>query len=87
MMEVKDILGQVILKGDTIAAAFRTGNTAELRVGTVLGFGERGNELTVKTQWHKSSRGYGNNTIAQDVDIVGEIEAGLVRFVKIAEAE
>lgn len=76
-MEVRDILGQVILEGDEVAAAFRTGNVAELRVGTVLGFGERGNELTVKVRWHKSS---GRE---RDVDIIGGIEADLVRFVKI----
>lgn len=77
-MEIKDVLGQVIEPGDTIAAAFRTGNIAELRVGTVLGFGERGNELTVKAHWTRGSL-YGGT----DIQIHGEIEAQLVRFVKL----
>lgn len=77
-MEIKDVLGQVVEPGDTIAAAFRTGNIAELRVGTVLGLSERGNELTVKVHWTRSSL-YGGN----DTEVYGAIEAQLVRFVKL----
>lgn len=77
---VVDILGEQILPGDRIAAAFRLGNIAELRVGTVLGFGERGNNLTVQVQWEISSGSDGNK---RDIAKSGGIEADLFRFVKI----
>jgi hypothetical protein len=78
--EVTDLLGKPIAKGDTIAAAFRTGNKAELRVGTVMGFGERGNNVTVAVWWYKSS-GFGRNSA--DIDINGAIEADLHRFIRL----
>lgn len=74
--EVEDVLGSTIRVGDTVAGAFRIGNVAVLRVGTVLGFAERANRLTVRVQWQHSSRSY-------EGEIVGAIEADLHRFVKI----
>lgn len=79
---VEDLLGNPVVPGDTVAGAFRIGNVAVLRVGTVLGFGERGNKLTVKVQWDKTSNPYGGSD-AKDVSIFGGIEAELKRFVKI----
>jgi len=78
--EVQDVLGTTVKVGDTVAGAFRIGNTAVLRVGTVLGFGERGNKLTVKVEWKVSSRETEGN-------IVGGIEADLNRFVKLTGGE
>lgn len=46
-----DMLGQELRPGDTIAAAFRAGNSSELRIGTVVGF------ATKKDAW------YGEGTI------------------------
>jgi hypothetical protein len=74
--EVVDVLGNVVNAGDTVAGAFRIGNTAVLRVGRVLGFGERGNKLTVRVEWLVSSR-------KSEGNIVGGIEADLNRFVKL----
>jgi hypothetical protein len=75
---VEDLLGNPVAVRDQIAGAFRIGNVAVLRVGTVLGFGERGNKLTVKVQWHHDSQYPG--------ETVGAIEADLKRFVKIQNA-
>jgi hypothetical protein len=77
-MEIKDLEGNVIEPGDRVAGAFRIGNTAVLRTGTVLGFGERANKLTVQVRWENSSewpRGA--------VNIVGAIDAARVRFIKL----
>ena len=82
-MEIKDLNDNVVGVGDRIAAAFRIGNAAVLRVGTVLGFGERGNNVTIRTHWDTSSSWYG----ARDVDIEGAIDASLFRFIKIADAK
>lgn len=76
---ITDLQGNTLEVGDRVAGAFRVGNVAELRVGEVTGFGERGNELTVEVHWTKRSSYAGT----KDVDIHGGIEAGLVRFVKI----
>lgn len=73
---VEDVRGNQIVVGDEIAGAFRIGNVAVLRVGSVVGFGERGNKLTVKVQWRDSSRSY-------DDEVNGAIEADLKRFVKV----
>lgn len=73
---VTDVLGNPINVGDEIAGAFRIGNTAVMRVGTVQGFGERGNKLTVKVKWTTSSREY-------DHEVTGAIEADLQRFVRL----
>lgn len=82
--EVTDVLGQTVNAGDQIAGAFRIGNVAVLRVGTVLGFAERGNKLTVRVQWHHQSNEFKGGR--EEVDIVGAIEAKLTRFVKINSA-
>lgn len=76
---VADVLGQDVEIGDTVAGAFRLGNIAVLRVGTVTGFGERANRLTVKVKWHTESAGNGPEVI----NINGAIEAELYRFVRI----
>lgn len=78
--EVTDLLGASVQIGDRIAAAFRIGNVAVLRVGTVLGFGERSNELTIRVQWEQESSGHGPEETAK----VGSIEARLARFVKVS---
>jgi hypothetical protein len=77
-MEIKDLEGNVVVPGDRVAGAFRIGNTAVLRTGVVLGFGERANKLTVQVRWETTSeypRGATN--------IVGAIAADKIRFVKI----
>lgn len=75
-LEVLDLWDRPLAVGAIVAAAFRTGNVAELRIGKVLGFGERGNALTVRVQWYISS-------LNPKIDKIGEIEADLVRFVRI----
>lgn len=42
---VPDVAGTEVKIGDRVAVAFRMGNTAEMRVGTVLGF------LTQTSEW------------------------------------
>lgn len=79
---VQDLLGNDVVVGDQVAGAFRIGNTAKLRVGTVLGFGTRGSKDTVKVQWHDESSWDGGKA----VNTVGAIEVGLKRFVKITQA-
>lgn len=60
-----DMLGKEVSEGDTIAVSFRAGNTAELRIGTVLGFSERkesygsGRVELIVVEWVKSSMSYG----------------------------
>lgn len=76
--EIKDLEGNVIEVGDRIAAAFRTSTQAYLRTGTVLGFGERSNNVTLKVQWDYESIGRGHRTTT-----VGFIDSSLFRFVKI----
>jgi hypothetical protein len=78
-MEIKDLEGNVVVPGDRVAGAFRIGNTAVLRTGLVLGFGERGNKITVQVRWSTGSD-YGQNGA---LNIVGAIEADKLRFVKI----
>lgn len=83
-MEIKDLEGNVIGPGDRVAGAFRIGNIAVLRTGTVLGFGERGNNMTVTVKWdHDSSDVVAYDRKNDGVNIVGNIEADKVRFVKI----
>jgi hypothetical protein len=77
-MEIKDLEGNVIQPGDRVAGAFRIGNTAVLRTGTVLGFGERSNRVTVQVRWSSDS-GYPGGAL----NIVGAIDATKLRFVKI----
>jgi hypothetical protein len=77
--EVYDLLDQPVRKGDKIAAAFRAGDVAQLRTGTVLGFGERSGKVTVKVQWEVQS-GYAKY---MTTTVIGAIEADLRRFVKI----
>lgn len=80
MGQILDLLGQEVKVGDRIAGAFRDSTHAFLRAGTVLGFGERGNKLTVQVKWDTDS-GYGVGP--RDVEIVGAIEADLRRFIRI----
>lgn len=82
-MQVLDILGQEIEPGDRIAGAFRSSVRAELRTGTVLGFSERGNKLTVTVKWDTSSSGLNYGDAPLPVNIVGNIEADLRRFIRI----
>ena len=57
-----DMTGREVKVGSKIAAAFRDGNSAALRVGVVTGFGTReesfGPEPTILVDWSDSS-GYG----------------------------
>lgn len=76
---VNDANGNEVGIGDTVAGAFRLGNIAVLRIGEVVGFGERSNRLTVKVKWYVESADQG----PQVVNINGAIEADLYRFVKI----
>lgn len=78
-MEVQDLQGKTISVGDRVAGAFRDSTLAYLRLGTVLGFSERGNKLTVRVQWDTESGARGPHP----VDIVGSIDAGLYRFIKL----
>jgi hypothetical protein len=59
-----DMLGQDLRAGDTIAVAFREGNSAAMRVGTVVGFGTKKSSAywleedvvdVMEVQWHKAS--------------------------------
>lgn len=74
MGEVLDYLGNPVNPGDSIVAAFRVGNTAEIRVGKVLEFGENDNELTLKVEWRDIGRNKYRNSF---------VYAHLRRFVKI----
>ena len=56
------MLGQELRPGDMIAAAFRAGNSSELRIGTVVGFGTKkdgwygdGTIDVMQVQWLKGS--------------------------------
>ena len=57
--ETTDLLGYPVLIGDRIAVAFRSGNTAEMRVGTVVGFATRkgyGDPVpTMRVSWEHGS--------------------------------
>ena len=77
---VTDLNGDPVQEGDRIAGAFRAGDVAQLRTGTVLGFGERSGKTTIKVQWEISS---GSGRGARAVSTLGQIEAGLKRFVRI----
>ena len=79
-MEVRDLAGNTVHEGDLIAGAFRSSTVASLRLGTVLGLSERGNKLVMRVKWDTES-GYGNG--ARNIDVVGAIEVGLLRFVKV----
>lgn len=83
-MEIKDLEGNVVKPGDRVAAAFRIRNVAVLRTGTVLGFGERSNSVTVRVEWdHDSSFDFATHPLATRVH--GAIDASLTRFVKIGD--
>lgn len=82
---VEDLLGNPVQPGDEVVGAFRIGNVAVLRVGTVLGFGERANRLTVRVRWHDSSNPYGGKD-PEVIEKTGAIEAELKRFVKLSSA-
>jgi hypothetical protein len=77
---VSDLNGDSVYVGDRIAGAFRAGDVAELRTGRVLGFGVRSGRPTVKVQWELKS---GNSGGARPTSTLGQIEARLLRFVKI----
>jgi hypothetical protein len=77
-MEIKDLEGNVIQPGDRVAGAFRIGNTAVLRTGVVLGFGERAGGVTVQVRWSADSDYPGGA-----LNTVGAISADKLRFVKI----
>jgi len=80
---VADVTGRAVKVGDRIAAAFREGNVAELRVGHVTGFGERNYygvpRRVVAVDWEDGS-GYGRPQSSS-------IFADLQRFVVIAEED
>lgn len=77
---VLDVQGQHVFPGDTIAAAFTVGRSAEIRVGVVTGFGERGanryqeGRVTVLVDWSEASYSRTKSSY---------LYAGLKRFVKI----
>jgi hypothetical protein len=79
-MEILDIQGVPVQVGDRIAAAFREGNRGELRIGTIMGFGERANKVTVVVVWDLES-GYGAGP--RKIAVKGAIQADLYRFIKI----
>lgn len=58
--ETTDLLGHPVLIGDRVAVAFSSGNTAEMRVGTVTEFSTRntgwGQVETMKVSWEKGSK-------------------------------
>lgn len=81
--EIVDLEGNVVQQGDRVAGAFRIGNTAVLRTGTVQGFGERANRLTVKVIWDHDSNYPGPGPLSDAWRIKGAIEAELYRFVRI----
>jgi len=58
----KDFLGQRVEIGDTISASFVCAKTPALRVGTVVGFGERQDGLRsidlMEIEWIASSLAY-----------------------------
>lgn len=74
MFEVLDKRGNRVQPGDTISAAFRVGNTAEIRVGKVLDYGENDNMLTLKVEWEPNGNQVYRNSF---------VYAQLRRFVKI----
>lgn len=74
MFEVLDYLGNRVEPGDMIAAAFRVGNTAEIRVGKVLDYGENDNMLTLKVEWVPNGTQTYRNSF---------VYASLKRFVRI----
>jgi hypothetical protein len=75
---VPDVQGQQVFVGDTIAAAFTVGRSAEIRVGIVTGFGTRKSypeeRVTVLVDW--SAANYSRTKSSY-------LYAGLGRFVKI----
>lgn len=77
-MGVVDLLGQEVHVGDIIAGAFRESDSGVLKVGEILGFGMRGDNVTIKVQWNHTS-GYGKTGRAST------IEAHYARFVLITE--
>lgn len=85
-MEVTDLEDNVIEVGDRVAGAFRIGNIAVLRTGTVQGFGERGNNITVRVEWDHDSEYERYRHMYNDpyTNVHGGIEADLKRFVKIS---
>jgi hypothetical protein len=60
----KDILGNDLAVGDELAVAFPSGNTAELRVGTILSITEKPTEI-----WNPNLRAYfpGNSTYSMEI--------------------
>lgn len=58
-LQTIDLLGNPVLIGDRIAVAFRSGNTAEMRVGTITEFSTRntgwGTAETIKVSWETGS--------------------------------
>jgi hypothetical protein len=81
--QILDLLGQAVDVGDRVAAAFRDSTQAELRTGTIVGFGERGNKLTIIIEWDSSSYDVTRPHSKTSVPPVGAIEAGLRRFIRI----
>lgn len=51
--QFKDILGNVLYVGDEIAVAFPSGNTARMRVGTIIDITEEPSEI-----WNPNLRAY-----------------------------
>jgi len=78
--EIKDMLGQRVDIGDTIAVGFRHGNTGALRVGQIIDFGSKkrscGRVDTIKVDWGVFVKKYSNPDISQ-------IEADNGRFLKV----
>lgn len=77
-----DMLGEEIKAGDTIAVAFREGNTASLRIGTVVGFGTKQSYKPIdvmEVEWHSSSPGGWMPSGKKS-----KIEVAHKRFVKMA---
>lgn len=76
--DVLDKLGQRLEVGDRIAVAFRWDNTAELRIGTIIGHGyKRGyNGILLEIEWESQDK-WGTTPVKS------KIETHHKRFVKI----
>lgn len=63
--EYFDLRKKKVTIGDMLAVAFRSGNTAELRVGTIIGFGSRKASYStnpvplIEIEWDPEIKGWG----------------------------
>jgi hypothetical protein len=87
-IEVGDIRGDLVSVGDTIAYAVREGNTAALRVGTVLEIVPKPKTYTTKLEsspYKLRVQVEWDNSLWGVPDKPSLIDANLRRFVKVGE--